>query len=237
MRHNADLHALMQSTCALVMDEADRLLLGDFKTDIDAVLTLVPPSEHRQLVMLSATFSPELLALARAKMRPEYKTVDMSEGVVPKRLVQSSLVVEDTARVAALKAILDDELASNQRARIICFFNTVAMTQYMTDLFDRVLLQSIIPMHSGLTMAKRFKNWRTFQRRKRAVMFTSDVSARGMDYDGVSLVVQFGLASSPDIFVHRSGRTARAGHDGASLAILGKSEEAFLAALDQVCIA
>ena len=237
----------------VVMDEADRLLELGFRNDIEEMLDAVPPAEFvqpfsnqslkkknvvlitspcskRQTMMVSATFPKDVRQLVRDNMKADATVLDLgseNESATPIQLKQSVVVCPTTDSAALLLAHLRAELQV-PGAKVICFFNTVRMTQYMSELFGHLLNTPVLTMHSKLSGDQRERSWKRFQKSAKGVLFTSDVSARGMDYDDVTLVVQFGVASSRQQFIHRLGRTARAGKEGKALLLISRDERAFL---------
>jgi len=236
--HVSQLRRMLQSVKMVVLDEADRLLEIGFRKELDEILQTLPPPSERQMMLLSATFPPNVTKIASQDMKSTAVFIDAKtedHQVVPKNLTQSVRVCESHDAVANLKAILEAELASKE-GKVIVFFNTVCMTAHMATLFSHVLDMNVIPMHSRLSANQRASSWKRFQTKSRAVLFTSDVSARGMDYENVTLVVQFGVASSREQFIHRLGRTARAGKEGRAVLLLTAQERPFLKRIDDLAI-
>ena len=142
---------------------------------------------------------------------------------------QTYLTYAFNEQAAALKATLDAEMAraastKGSNYKIMVFFPTARMTQVMSEVF-MTLRYRVLEMHSRKTQAYRKKNTERFRDGKNTIMFSSDVTARGMDFPDVSLVVQVGLPSSAEQYVHRLGRTGRAGKRGRGILILDQSEQ------------
>jgi ATP-dependent RNA helicase MSS116 len=181
------------------------------------------------MLLLSATFPPNVKKISSMDMKENAVFIDVKSddrAVVPATLRQSVISCETEAMGAHLMHVLKKEFEQKD-AKIICFFNTVRMTQLMVSLFNQSPVGPVLPMHSKLSADQRARSMALFQKRNRAVLFTSDVSARGMDYDNVTLVVQFGVASSREQFIHRLGRTARAGKEGRAVLLLSHEEAPF----------
>ncbi|CAM9876759.1 unnamed protein product [Choristocarpus tenellus] len=111
--------------------------------------------------------------------------------------------------------------------KIIVFFTTARLTQFYAELFN-LLGFSVLEIHSRKSQGHRTKVSNTFRNGRGLVMFTSDVSARGMDYPDVSGVIQVGLPTDRAQYIHRLGRTARAGKNGHGVLLLCDYERAFL---------
>jgi ATP-dependent RNA helicase DDX55/SPB4 len=233
----------------LVLDEADQLLDARFKADVNAVLELLPKS-NRRTALFSATQTQEVEDLMRAGLRnPVRLTVrvtskDKAQAVVaaaansrtqhslPTTLRNYYVEVEADAKVALLvQTLLSDAFAST---RVIVYFATRAAVDY----FMR-LLKHVIPSQRGLVLGlhgqadndhrqKVYRRFVTAAADVMTVLLATDVASRGIDFPNVDWVIQFDPPQNPDAFVHRVGRTARAGRRGAALIFLLPSETAFL---------
>lgn len=111
---------------------------------------------------------------------------------------------------------------------MIVFFPTTKMVTYYAELFNHGLGRTVMELHSGKSQSYRTSVSNRFRELKKGVLFTSDVSARGVDYKDVSHVVQVGMADSRETYIHRLGRTARAGKKGHGILILSDIEKGFL---------
>ena len=152
-------------------------------------------------------------------MRGDYNFVDtVGEDTEQTHLhVQQQLMItpqED--QVLALASILERETSNNNAYKIIVFFTTARLTGFMAELFNSVKNQTgydVLEIHSRKSQKQRERASEEFRKRRNAIMFSSDVTARGMDYPDVSYVLQVGLTDRSQ-YIHRLGRTARAGKDG-----------------------
>ncbi len=129
-------------------------------------------------------------------------------------------------QVEALKFLLESEMSNNPRYKIMVFFPTARQTGYMAALF-RLAKMDILEIHSRKSQAQRTKTSETFRASTRGIIFSSDVTARGMDYPDVTLVIQMGMTQR-DQYIHRLGRTARAGKEGTGVLVLHPSEYRFM---------
>eukprot|EP00929_Paragymnodinium_shiwhaense_P111757 TRINITY_DN80045_c0_g1_i1.p1 TRINITY_DN80045_c0_g1~~TRINITY_DN80045_c0_g1_i1.p1 ORF type:complete len:1012 (-),score=152.62 TRINITY_DN80045_c0_g1_i1:8-2650(-) len=214
----------------LVLDEADRLL-GGFKNIVMDILENLPPPDQRQGLMFSATFPSDVSELAWFSLRPDFKHIDTikeGEHVTPSQVTQlhATVKLEDMADV--LWRCLENIFAKDLSARVMVFFTTARVTQYYAELF-RAAGMDVEEMHSRRAANKRTASAHRFWTQGgRAVLFTTDVSARGLDYPDVTNVIHFGAASSRDRYIHRLGRSGRMGAIGQSLLLLQDFEENFL---------
>jgi len=121
--------------------------------------------------------------------------------------------------------IILDIMESDQRHKMMVFFPTANMTSFYSQIFNMHLGKSVIEIHSRKSQAYRSSACNRFREKKSGVaMFTSDVSARGMDFSGVSHVIQVGMPDSRETYIHRLGRTGRAGKEGEGILILSEIE-------------
>ncbi|KAF4654151.1 hypothetical protein FOL47_010111 [Perkinsus chesapeaki] len=134
--------------------------------------------------------------------------------------------------VTALHNILQEELTRSPYGyKIMVFFPTARMTAFFSTLFNRQFRMPVIEMHKKKGQTERTLASAQFQTSESAIMFTSDVSSRGMDYSNVSSVIQVMAPSHVDSYVHRVGRTARAGKEGTAVLLLPEEESSFVSEL------
>lgn len=238
----------------LVLDEADQLLDVRFRAEIDAVLALVPKS-NRRTALFSATQTKEVEDLVRAGLRnPVRLTVRVTskhqqppslpraaESDATKSLVQHNLpttlrnfyvLVEPECKMALLVALLRSQEFLN--CKIIVYFATRASVDYFALALRHVLASdnvNILGLHGNADNAERQKVYRNFvtgDAKRTSVLLATDVASRGIDFPNVDWVVQFDAPQNPDAYVHRVGRTARAGRQGAALLFVLPCESAFI---------
>lgn len=200
-----------------------------FRQDIDEVLKFLPPSPERQTFLFSATISPGIRQVARSTLTPGFSFIDTvgpDDVPVHARIPQYHTVVPSAADQIphVLRLIAHDQLLHAGKSKIIVFLPTTKMTQLFATLL-RELKTSIIPgqeranvyeLHSKRNNDSRISTSDQFRNDKSgvSVLVTSDVSARGVDYPGVTRVIQVGIPTTTEQYIHRIGRTGRAGTDG-----------------------
>lgn len=236
-----------------VLDEADRLLDVGFADDIAEMTRFMPPREqrHRQTLMFSATVPKSVVGLVRSTLRPDFKFIratDPDETPVHERIPQHIVYMNGlentvpTILEIATKAIDAHKLdpANNMPFKGIVFLSStaeVSLTKLWLDnlrapnsapgqMFQKHPLSpcEIFEMSSKLTQRDRTRNSESFRRCTSGILVSSDVSARGMDFPGVSHVICVGLPSTEDQYVHRIGRTGRAGKPGTGYLLALKDE-------------
>lgn len=213
----------------MILDEADQLLDLGFRQDIEDIESYLPKT--KQTFMFSATVSPEIKSIAQEVLKPGYNSVD----TVPKNEVpthfktqQSFVMASYSQQLQLLYKIITQHQDENPAAKIIVFFSTTKIVSYLASVFSELPGMDVMQIHSLLTQAQRQRTSDRFRRAYSSVLFTSDVSARGVDYPGVTLVIQMGCPSSKEQYIHRIGRTGRAGKTGEGIIILSPYEKRFL---------
>ena len=187
-----------------------------FRPDIERILRLLQPSKNtRQTLLFSATIPEQVNEIANIALRPNWAFVDTvgEESEQTHQHVQQQLMISSQQDIVRnLFSILDRETTSGPY-KIIVFFTTARLVGIMSELFNSVSSQigyKVLEIHSRKTQKAREKASEAFRKSSNAVMFTSDVTARGMDYPDVTFVLQVGLTDRSQ-YIHRLGRTARAG--------------------------
>lgn len=222
---------MCESLKVLVLDEADQLLDMGFKAELQRILKQIP--EERQTMLFSATISDEIREnLGNFALSPNYELID----TVGEDDVNTNLQVKQSAVIAPYQnqlSIISHCLKTNEAAnkgKVIVFLPTTKSTMVYANIFKQLLPdRNIYEIHSKKGQDQRSRIADRFRRSKEnSILFTSDVSARGVDYPGVSLVLQVGAPSSREQYIHRLGRTGRAGRDGEGLIVLAPFEKPFL---------
>ncbi|KAJ3062046.1 hypothetical protein HDU99_005352, partial [Rhizoclosmatium hyalinum] len=220
----------------LIFDEADRLLDQGFKQDIDQIMAMLPPGSAtgRQTLLFSATIPPSVHAIAKQVLLPNYKfitTISEYESSTHEHVPQHSLVVPMPDLLTATYSLLLSIAATTPLPKIIIFFPTARTTQLFSELLlalNTPTLPPIHEIHSRKSQSARTKATDLFRASQKGIMVSSDVSARGMDFPGVTHVLQVGIPTSREQYVHRLGRTARAGTQGTGIILLAEFEAVFL---------
>ncbi|KAH9828086.1 ATP-dependent rRNA helicase SPB4 [Teratosphaeria destructans] len=212
----------------LVLDEADRLLDPNFQPDLQRILELVP--KERRTGLFSASVSEAVDELVRVGMRYPFKIsakVRSKSGALDKRTPESlKLCYINTApthKLPALKRILEHARADKS----IVYVSTRAGVDYWKDILGPLLGVRVFPVHGDYKAPIRAKNLNRFRDCTiPAILLTTDVLARGIDIPDIDLVVQLDPPSQPKDFIHRCGRSGRAGKRGMAVTFLHTGSEA-----------
>ncbi|CAO1618015.1 unnamed protein product [Sympodiomycopsis kandeliae] len=222
---------LLKSVQTWVLDEADRMHDMGFAKELDAIKAVLPAS--RQSLFYSATWPASVLKIADAK--PDHKFIN----TVPPEEENTHRHVKQEFEVAPLEDILPltlkhialEHQRSPQSAKVIVFCPTANATAVSAAALQGIRgldIGQVWEIHSRKSQSQRTKAMEQFRQAKTGVLFASDVAARGVDIPGVSMVIQSGRPDSVDQYIHRLGRTARAGASGRGVLILGDYESSFI---------
>jgi ATP-dependent RNA helicase DeaD len=210
-----------------ILDEADEMLDMGFMEDIQSILKLIP--EHRQTMLFSATMPPNIQKLARQFLKdPEHVSVIPKQVSVP-LISQMYIEVHERQKFEALSRLLDKE--SPELA--IVFGRTKRRVDELSEALQK-RGYSADGLHGDLSQNQRDAVMRKFRDGSIDVLVATDVAARGLDVSGVTHVINFDLPQDPESYVHRIGRTGRAGKEGAAWSFVTPRETDFLHFIERV---
>lgn len=217
-----DVKEAVSDAQTLILDEADTLLDMGFAKELNDIISVLP--KERQTFLFSATVSPQIRDIARKSLKPDHQFIDCvpkNETNTHTHIPQYYTVLPSAADQIphTLKLIAQDQM-ENPDSKVILFLPTTKMTMLWATMLRE--LQGTLPertqvheIHSGLDQRRRSRASDNFRKDNRpSVLVTSDVSARGVDYPGVTRVIQVGVPSSGEQYIHRVGRTGRGGKTG-----------------------
>lgn len=210
----------------VILDEADRLLDMGFRDALQQILKSLPPPAQRQSLLFSATFPHDVQELCRIALRPQHQLIDAigeSQEQTNRQVEQFFAVADMRSQIGELLYAIERHMVADPDYKVMVFFITARQTQLMAELFEQLGV-SVLEVHSRKSQSHRTRVTDQFRTNVRQILFSSDVSARGLDFADVSLVVQFGAPTDRDQYVHRIGRTARAGKEGSGLLLLADWE-------------
>ncbi|KAL3817032.1 hypothetical protein ACHAXA_002944 [Cyclostephanos tholiformis] len=227
---------IVASTDIVVLDEVDRLLDTGFRKEIQKILSYLPRKDKRQTMLFSATIPKGLKRVMRESMRDDYVEVDcVRNGTITSstnlRVSQSHVILPDMDSVIPSIYTLLKKTSEDKPFKVVVFFPTARMVSFFASFLRDGFQHPIIDLHSKKSQASRETASKIFREAKSAILFTSDLSARGIDYPDITHVIQIGIPESRDHFIHRLGRTARAGKEGTGLLVLFPFESQFLSEL------
>ncbi len=213
----------------LVLDEADEMLDMGFADELDAILENVPAT--RQSALFSATLAPRIRTIAKRHLKdPVHVTIANEVGApgeVP-RVREVVYVVPRPHKIAALARVLDAESPTSA----IVFCRTRTEVDELTETLGGRGYQAEA-IHGGLSQEQRDRVLRRFRDGRSELLIATDVAARGLDIEHVSHVVNYDVPSSPDAYVHRIGRTGRAGREGVAITFAEAREQRLLRNIEQ----
>lgn len=201
----------------LILDEADEMLSMGFKEDLATILRETP--DTKQTLLFSATMNREVERISKNYLTNPHRIAVGSINEVKKNIKHEYYVVGYRNKKEALKRLID----ANPNQYSILFCRTRMETQEVADF----LMQNgyaADALHGDLSQAQRDTVMKKFRLKNIDILVATDVAARGLDVDSLTHVIHFSLPDDPEVFVHRSGRTGRAGKDGISISLI-KPEE------------
>ena len=209
----------------VVLDEADRMLDMGFFKDVTGILDKI---KNKQCMgLFSATISQEVMTVSWMYQRDEVEITIPAEAQDKPDIDQFSLTVPALEKEAAVLALLH----ATGYGRVIIFCNTKHMCQRLADDLRRAGLQ-VDCIHGDIPQSGREKTMQTFREGRLPILVATDVASRGIDVDDVDAVINYDVPQENEYYIHRIGRTARAGKKGAAWAILGNFSEK--AKLDEI---
>ena len=208
----------------VVLDEADEMLDMGFAEDLDSILSALP--ETRQTALFSATLPKRIADLAARHLKNPVKIQIRKEVTAPgeaPRVKQLAYVVQHAHKMGAMQRIL----AMEEAASAIIFCRTRSDVDAVAANLGRSG-HGVEALHGGLSQEQRDRVMQRFRGSEANLLVATDVAARGLDIDHVSHVVNYDMPSSPEVYVHRVGRTGRAGREGVAITLVKPSERRLL---------
>jgi len=202
----------LRSIRYLVMDEADRILNMDFEVDLDKILKILPPSSTRATYLYSATMTKKVAKLQRASLRDPVKVEVSEKYTTVEKLQQAYLFIPAKYKDVYLVSILND-----MNGKSIIVFSSTCTTTLRLALLTRNLGFTTVPLHGQMSQTKRLGALNKFKGKARSVLIATDVASRGLDIPHVDIVINYDIPTHSKDYIHRVGRTARAGRSGKSI--------------------
>jgi ATP-dependent RNA helicase DDX47/RRP3 len=197
----------------LVMDEADRMLSMDFEDEINEILEVIP--RERNTYLYSATMTNKIAKLQRASLVNPARIEVSDKFSTPKKLVQQYLFIPAMYKDVYLAYVLNEFAGQT----VIVFAATCINVQRCAIMLDKLGFSAIC-LHGQMSQPSRLGALNKFKARQRTILIATDVASRGLDIPNVDVVVNFDIPSHGKDYIHRVGRTARAGQAGRSIAFV-----------------
>ncbi|GMV41834.1 MAG: DEAD/DEAH box family ATP-dependent RNA helicase [Myxococcales bacterium] len=220
-------HVRLDSVSVFVLDEADRMLDMGFIHDVRRVIAAVP--DQRQTLLFSATMPDEVATIAGRILRDPVRVEVTPVSSTAERIEQRVLMVEKADKPMLLQEILQQ--AGVERALVF------TRTKHGADKVARALERSAVSaeaIHGNKSQNARQRALENFRAGRTRVLVATDIAARGIDVEGISHVINFDLPNEPESYVHRIGRTARAGASGMAISFCDAEERAYLRDIERL---
>ncbi|KAG6636836.1 hypothetical protein CIPAW_11G138600 [Carya illinoinensis] len=228
-RFKDDQKRLESYPCQIIVATPGRLLDHiENRKDLEKIVDCLP--RQRQSLLFSATIPKEVRRISQLVLKREHAYIDtIGLGCVetPSKVKQSCIVASHELHFQILHHLLKEHISQSPEYKVIVFCTTGMVTS-LIYLLLREMRMSVREMHSRKPQLYRTRISEEFRESKRLILVTSDVSARGMNYPDVTLVIQIGIPSDREQYIHRLGRTGREGKEGECILLLAPWEEYFL---------
>ena len=221
---------VLDSLQVLVLDEADEMLDMGFAEDLEAILTSTPST--RQTALFAATMAPRIAAIAERHLRTPARVHIKAEKRAPGKLPQirqAAVIVSRAFKPDALGRLLEFEAPTS--AIVFC------RTRIEVDELTETLTShgyGAQALHGGMEQRQRDRVMQSFRSGRAEVLVATDVAARGLDIEHVSHVFNYDIPTSPEVYVHRIGRTGRIGREGVAITLVDPREQRHLRSIESL---
>lgn len=216
----------LSRTTHLILDEADRMLDMGFFEDIKTIIKALP--EKRQTILFSATMPPEIAKMAKEVMHDPVE-IKIAVSKPAEKIDQSLYVCRDGDKTPILKHIF----AGQKPERVIVFVSSKQRVKELNVILKRKGY-NCAAMHSDLDQAERDEVMLGFKQRKIDMLIATDIVSRGIDIDDIKMVINYDAPRDPEDYVHRIGRSARAGREGRAITLIGEKDRYPLSKIERL---
>ena len=218
----------LESLEILVLDEADEMLDMGFAEDLEAILTSTP--DTRQTALFAATMAPRIAGIAERHLKNPARLNIKAEKRAPGKLPQvrqAAVIVSRALKADALGRMLEFEAPAS--AMVFC--RTRIEVDELTDIL-KAHGYGAEALHGGMEQRQRDRVMQAFRSGRADVLVATDVAARGLDIDHVSHVFNYDIPTSPEVYVHRIGRTGRIGREGVAITFIDPREQRMIRSIE-----
>jgi superfamily II DNA/RNA helicase len=228
MDHMANGKAVLANVEMFVLDEADRMLDMGFIDDINHIASFLP--RERQTVMFSATFAGPVGQLAKNMLKPDAQTIAVATHTDTHEHIEQRLHWADDTRHK--HALLEQLLADRELDQALVFTSTQRDADWLADRLAEIGHQ-VASLHGGMPQGRRNRVLQGLRTRHLRVLVATDVAARGIDVPTISHVINWGLPMKAEDYVHRIGRTGRAGRQGLAVTLAEANDAGMIRRIQQ----
>lgn len=214
----SDGHILFEQLEVFVLDEADRMLDMGFIKDVKKIIAKLP--EKKQTLLFSATMPSDISSLATSLLNDPITVEVTPQATTVEKIDQTINFVERSNKPLLLKSILKDRTIKS----VLVFSRTKHGADRIVKHLEKASINSAA-IHGNKSQGQRERALNNFRQGRIRVLVATDIAARGIDVDHITHVINYNLPDEPESYVHRIGRTARAGREGVAISFCDESEE------------